>query len=147
MGILSKLCPVSIYDIALRRATKGKKFDYSGLKVKAKVVDVYDGDTITIVFRYRGELQQHNCRMIGYNSPELRPSRKMVNREREIEAAKKARAKLKELVGFKEGSKKLVDVCLNKFDSFGRILVDVYVNESYINELMIVHGYGVPYNG
>jgi endonuclease YncB( thermonuclease family) len=145
MGILSKLCPVSIYDIALRRATKGEKFNYSGLKVKAKVVDVYDGDTITIVFRYRGELQQHNCRMLGYDSPELRPSRKMTNREKEIESAKIARDKLKELVEFKEDSKKLVDVYLNKSDSFGRILVDVYVDGNYINDWMVVHGYGKPY--
>lgn len=145
----SKVVPKWLYDYDLHHAEKGKKFDYSGVHTKAKVVGVYDGDTITIVFRYRGELQQHNCRMMGYDSPELRPSKKMPNREQEIEAAKRARDKLREMVGYDEfySSTKLVDVKLDKFDKYGRPLVQVYCNGINVNEWMIVNGYGYPYNG
>ena len=145
----SKVFPKWLYDYDLRHAEKGKKFDYSGVMTKAKVVDVYDGDTITIVFRYRGELQQQNCRMMGYDSPELRPSKKMPNREKEIEIAKEARDKLREMVGYNEfyNTTKLINVKLYKFDKYGRPLVQVYCDGIHINEWMIVNGYGYPYNG
>tara|TARA_R100001163_G_C5060314_1_gene197120 strand:- start:210 stop:710 length:501 start_codon:yes stop_codon:yes gene_type:complete len=158
MRIFSRLVPNSIYDHKLRNSKKGKKFNYSGLKVKAKVVDIYDGDTLTLVFRYSGKLQQHSCRMIGYDSPEMRPSKNSPNREKEIEAAKIAREKLISWIGEPNLTTKLIDVKLHDFDKYGRILVDIYVDDRskifkccgngiHINQWMIDNGYGYAYDG
>ena len=53
-----------------------EKFTYAGLLTKAKVVDVYDGDTITIVFYHNGQPIKDSFRMLGYDSPEMKPRKK-----------------------------------------------------------------------
>ena len=39
---------------------------------KAKVVSVYDGDTIRVVFPILNKLYKWNCRITGVDTPELR---------------------------------------------------------------------------
>ena len=39
---------------------------------KARVVSVYDGDTITIIMRFRWKSFQFKCRLMGIDTPELR---------------------------------------------------------------------------
>lgn len=56
MKLIKHLLPTSIYDYDLHHAVKTKAFSYEGLTLRAKVVDIYDGDTVTLVFRYRGRL-------------------------------------------------------------------------------------------
>ncbi len=144
------LIPNRLYDHDLRHATKGKKFSYAGLSFKCKVVDVYDGDTLTVVFRYRGKLQQHSVRMLGYDSPEMKPPRSDPDREREITAAKAAKKALADMVC--TGTAKIE---CDAADKYGRILVTLYKEKGYgcfrtscnINEWMMSNGYGVPYDG
>ena len=40
---------------------------------RAKVVDVYDGDTVTIVIFNKCGFEKHKLRMYGYDSPEMKP--------------------------------------------------------------------------
>ena len=42
-------------------------------KYNAKVVDVYDGDTITVSIINNCTIQKHKLRMLGYDSPEMKP--------------------------------------------------------------------------
>ena len=58
---------------------------------RAKVVDVYDGDTITIVIFNKGGVEKYKLRMYGYDSPEIKPKLDMLNRKQEIENAKAAK--------------------------------------------------------
>lgn len=151
--------PKCLYDFELRSACKGEKFTYRGYRCKAKVVDIYDGDTLTLVFRHRGHLEQHSCRMVGYDSPEMKPPKSDPNREREIAAAKRARAALQGMV-----SDGLVRVECGDFDKYGRILVTLYVRdpqaggcpgfgicgrpaEIEVNRWMVEEGHGIPYDG
>lgn len=143
-----------IYDYHLRNATVGKDFSYDGMVVNGRVVSVYDGDTLRIVFRYRGELQQHNCRMLGYDSPEMKPPSANKNRELEKDAALVAKATLEART-----INQLIKVECHGFDKYGRILVVLYTRRTgclffgcghkgyNINQYMIENGFGVPYDG
>lgn len=154
---LARLVPNFIYDYKLRHAEKTQKFSYKDMTVKAKMVDIYDGDTLTLVFRYRGELQQHSCRMLGYDSPEMKPPKSKPNRQAEIEAAKAARQALKDLLERHQ----IMTVKCHQFDKYGRILVTITVpggtgifggcccfgGHINVNQWMIDHGYGYKYDG
>ena len=57
------------------------KLSFEGETIECKVVKVYDGDTITVVFplKYKvkgipilGQMYKWNCRLIGIDTPELR---------------------------------------------------------------------------
>jgi endonuclease YncB( thermonuclease family) len=147
-----KVIPKWIYDYELHHATKGDKFTYQGQKLKAKVVDIYDGDTLTLVFRYGGKLQQHACRMEGYDSPEMKPPKSQTNRDREITAANKAKVALSNLV-----SNRVVNIECGQFDKYGRILITIWIKPQTkwslckpkfsVNKWMIENGYGLPYDG
>ena len=147
---LQKLIPKFIYDYDLRNATKNKNFSYDGLILKGKVVSVYDGDTCTIVFRYQNKLQQHSCRMLGYDSPEMKPPKKQANRDLEILAAHEAKQALEDQVS----RSTLVNVHCHGFDKYGRILVTLYTRRWFglrkgynINEWMLANSYGYSYDG
>ena len=56
-----------------------------GIKSKAKVVGVYDGDSITIVMKYNNKLDKFKIRMTGYDAPEMKPKKDSTDRDAEIE--------------------------------------------------------------
>ena len=56
-------------------------FTLEGDMKLCKVVDIYDGDTIKVVFMDNNRINKWNIRMEGYDSPEMRPSRKLENRD------------------------------------------------------------------
>jgi len=155
--LLAKIVPRAIYDFKLHQATKGVNFSFNNMTFIGKVVDVYDGDTITVVFRYGGKLQQHRCRMLGYDSPEMKPLRSKVDRDLEITEAKKARQALLDLIDLNHG---IVRIKCHHFDKYGRILIDLYIKIKkpkgcwiahretiWVNPWMIENGFGVPYDG
>lgn len=55
---------------------KTQLFSFEGRKCEGKVVDVYDGDTVKIVFplsdKEPDRLYRWNCRLINVDTPELR---------------------------------------------------------------------------
>ena len=48
------------------------EFSFENQKIVAKVVSVYDGDTIKVVFPLHETLYKWNCRLTGVDTPELR---------------------------------------------------------------------------
>lgn len=131
-----------------------KKFTFDGLTTKAKIVDVYDGDTVTIVFFYNGNPVKYAFRIIGYDAPEIKPKRMTPNRELHCEAAICVRNFLKErILG------KVVWIKFSHEEKYGRLMGDIYLmrsdNEKYfsdannvcISRLMINLGFGKEYNG
>ncbi len=105
----------------------------------AKVIDVYDGDSITVIVELDDFDMRIKCkiRLLGINTPELRTKNK-----KEKELGKEARDYLRELILDKEV---LVDII--KKGKFGRHLAYVYYNDIYINDLLIKKGYARPYYG
>ena len=151
-------------DNVLKEATNDIPFfDFKDKKFKVKVVDVYDGDTCTVVFRYNNELVKYKVRCAGYDSPEMKPSKDLPNREEHIEKAIIARNYLINRITdlnldttsyskaqIKEQfitNRKLVKMECNGLDKYGRLLGVFYVDGININDEMISKKHGYPYNG
>jgi endonuclease YncB( thermonuclease family) len=123
-----------------------KEFSLVGLTLTAKVVYVYDGDTIHCVVKCPNmgdTLTKINCRLLHIDSPEICPKNVSNNtlKQKEIESAVKSRNYLIERVtdqkttdnmskkDIKElcsNSKKLVTIKCFDFDKYGRVLIEIY---------------------
>lgn len=116
-------------------------FSLNDYKTICKVVDVYDGDTCTIVFKWEGKYRKFKCRCNGYDSPEMKPRLNVENREEVIIKAKEAKSRLQTLTTGVIGVK-----CL-QFDKYGRLLVELFNENTSINNIMINEGHGYIYHG
>ena len=131
---MNKLNNINSDDISI--------FSLNGYSTQAKVVDVYDGDTCTIVFKWEGKYRKFKCRCYGYDSPEMKPRLNIENRDEIKENAVKAKERLIELTTY------IVRVECMDFDKYGRLLVKLYKNNnSLINDIMINEGHGYVYHG
>lgn len=117
-------------------------FSFEGLECPAKVVKVYDGDTIHIAFFYHNQLVKIRGRMTGYDSAEMRPNRAEAHREQIIAKAIQARDTLNQLIG-----NQLVFVKFGKFEKWGRPLITIYHQGRNINQYMVNIGMGIAYSG
>ena len=127
---------------------KTQKFTLEGCIKLCKVVDVYDGDTCRVVFNHNGQINKWNIRMNGYDSPEMRPSKSLPNRDEIKAKAKEAKAYLKSLIC--NSDEQLVYLKCGEFDKYGRLLGEIYVNQNdqeSVNQLMIKDGYAYEYHG
>lgn len=113
-----------------------------------KVVDVYDGDTVKVVFYFHDELYRWNVRLYGINTPEMRPSRLNPLRKSIKANAIKSRNYLKTLF---EKTNNLVYIECDDFDKYGRLLgtffykdIISFYHES-INYQMITSGNAKEY--
>ena len=113
---------------------------------RAKVVDVYDGDTVTIIIFNKLDFEKHKLRLYGIDTPEMKPSRSMPNRDEHIRKAHLAKEKLSELI-----FNKIVQVDIIGYDKYGRLLGTIYkkscFNQENINQYMLNNNYGYAYNG
>ena len=117
--------------------SKVKKFSLKDLKTQAKVVSVYDGDTITLVFEFANQYYKWNCRLDGIDTPEMKSKN---NEEKAL--AIKARDYLREqILG------KIVDIECGDFDKYGRLLIKLIYENQCMNELMISQGHAKAYFG
>jgi len=133
----------------LKNATKSiSEFSLQNNKVLCKIVDVYDGDSVKAVFYTFGKLHKWAVRLKGINTPELRPSRKLENRDEIIQRAKESRDHLKKIF---EENNNLVYILCDDFGKYGRLLGTFFINEekgdfeSSINYKMIQDGYAKLY--
>ena len=118
-------------------------FTFDQYTCKVKIVDVYDGDTFTGCFYYNHKLYKYKFRCIGYDSPEMKPLKTNIHREKEKQAARLAKNRFIELIG-----NNVSTVKMGKFDKYGRILATVYNSDNIsINQIMISEGHGYPYSG
>lgn len=114
-----------------------KKFSLAGMACKARVSSVYDGDTITMVFKLQEQFVKWSCRLDGIDTPELKS-----NNANEKASAVKARDFLREkILG------KVVDVVFGDFDKYGRLLTKVSLDGLDINNLMLSEGFAKAYDG
>ena len=124
---------------------KTPKFTLKNTCKICRIVDVYDGDTVRGVFENNGKYNKWTIRMYGYDSPEMRPSRKLENRDEIKAKAVEARDYLKSLIL----DKNIYLHCLD-FDKYGRVLANIYLEElgeKSVNDHMIEKGYGYSYFG
>ena len=121
------------------------EFSFEGRKCQGKVVSVYDGDSVKIVFpltdKEPNELYKWNCRLINVDTPEIR-----TKNLREKEFGIQVRDFLREKI-----LNRVITVRCEKFDKYGRLLVELLIEgdkgEVSINDWLIENGYAKQYNG
>lgn len=116
-------------------------FSLKGHKSKAKVVYVYDGDTVHLIIEVFGTLYKWKCRIAHIDTPELK-TKDMHEKQMGIDA----RDKLKVLI-----ENKIVDVECFEFDKYGRLLVEICIQEKgkciKIHEWLLANHLAQPYEG
>ena len=107
-----------------------------------KVVDIYDGDTCTIILKNNGYYQKYKVRMYGYDSPEMKPLKNIKNRNEIIKKAKNAKKALSNKI-----LNKIVTIKCGNWDKYGRLLGTIYIKKFNVNEWMIKNNHGYVYKG
>ena len=104
---------------------------------RAKVVEVYDGDTCTIVFYSNKELCHAKVRLLGIDTPEIKGKT-----EQEKAKAVVARDALSALI-----LNQVVILSNTGIEQWGRILADIWLRDIHVNNYMLKEGHAVPYGG
>ena len=129
-----------IYSMEIDWANVDNKvelFSLEGQEHLAKVVDVYDGDTIKCVFPIHNTLYRWNCRLSGVDTPELR-TRCSIEKKHGYKVRDYLRDKI---------LNKMVYVQCNDFDKYGRLLVNILYDGCIINDWLIQNDYAFQYDG
>ncbi len=138
---------ITIDQRTLLRTTKNSDvelFTLKGLRLTGKVVEIYDGDTCKIVLFVGGQRQKFTTRLMGLDTPEMKPALSKPNRDQEIKAAHQCRNRVVQLVTncpdvtldlvlkkaecqrLLDLNTKLITVDCHEFDKYGRLLATLY---------------------
>lgn len=114
-------------------------FSLDGYETTAKIVKVYDGDTVHAVFKMFDKYYKWNCRILHVDTPELR-TKDLEEKKRGYECKEKLCALILD---------KIVLLNCSKFDKYGRLLVEITVPETgvKIHEYLISEGLANKYEG
>jgi len=142
-------------------------FTLSGIKTVGRVVDVYDGDTMTCIFPIFGDNYfRFNLRLMGIDTPELK-NKDMISKEKALEARHKIMTvccdnkynlskdcKRENIKKYLEENEINVWIECLDFDKYGRILANVYpkrgdnnVNIDSLTKILLDANLGYEYNG
>jgi len=106
----------------------------------AKVIKVYDGDTITVSSKLpynESPIYRFSVRLRNIDSPEIKGES-----EKECILAIQARDALHNLI-----FGKIIELRNNGKEKYGRLLADIYYNKLHINKWMLDNKYAVLYDG
>jgi micrococcal nuclease len=106
-------------------------------QVQAKIVSVYDGDTVKAIFPLNGVLYKWNCRLTGIDTPEIRTSDKLQKK-----FGYEVRDKLRDKI-----LNKVVTLKCQDLDKYGRLLTQIHIGDTCINQWLIDQGYAFVYDG
>ncbi len=134
----------SLFNELAKTNKQIKKFSFQDIETYAKIVEVYDGDTVKAVFKFNNIMQKFTIRLFGIDTPEIRTRDK-----EEKKAGYEARQVVADTI-----LDKIVYLKLGKFDKYGRILGTIYtLDDEYnidgdcLNNILIQKGYGEEYYG
>jgi micrococcal nuclease len=106
----------------------------------AKVVKVYDGDTITVAGKLpfdESPIYRFSVRLRNIDSPEIKGQS-----EKECQLAIQSRDALHHLI-----FGKIIELRNHGKEKYGRLLADIYYKDVHINKWMVDKGYAVKYDG
>lgn len=134
-------------------------FSLQGTKTAARVVSVYDADTITVVIPFAGSFSKFNIRLYGIDTPEMKSKIAEVRdkaikaRERVINlitGGKSANVSKKELQTYLTANITLVYIECFEQDKWGRTLAKVYLKEGdakSLSDILLDEKLAYPYFG
>lgn len=128
----------------LKESTKKAPWATFKGKYYGKVVSVYDGDTINLNIISNNNLNRYRCRLIGIDSPEIKPSKDKKEKDKidEKYAAYYVRDHLRTMI-----LNEIVLVDVDGYDKYGRLLVNINKDNVNINKYLIDNNYAVAYDG
>ena len=103
----------------------------------AKVVKVYDGDTITVVMDPYGKIERFSIRIWGIDAPEMRSSNLL---------ERNAAQRVQEVLAFRIMNKTVKLTCKG-FDKYGRVLASVNYRDVDYADWLISNKYVHVYLG
>ena len=161
MGTLFSCCVTEEEQKLLELNYKSApEFSLNGLTLLCKIVDCYDGDTVTAAVLLNGQPVSFRCRLFGIDAPEMKNSTKA-----EAIAARNALVSMCSSVPFAdsiatrdevrthlENHKKLMKIECGEWDKYGRLLVTLKCNDANFrvvscNQGMIDGGFAKAYFG
>ena len=130
------------YQLSKKTTENTPKYEFKDITKLCRVIDVYDGDTITVAIKLEKTIWKAKIRMYGYDSPEMKPLKKLKNREEIKKSAAVSKLALQSKI-----YNKIVSADLKGFDKYGRLLAIINYNNENINKYMIENEYGYDYFG
>ena len=134
-------------------------FSLENLETFCRLVDIYDGDTITCIIPIFNNLYRFQIRLNGIDTPEIKTKIQNIKQDAicskrrviELTTSGKCQVYLKEeLQKYLEDNSTILWIKCRQFDKYGRILCDVYSNKDdkySISEILIQENLAVPYDG
>lgn len=134
-------------------------FSLNGLKIKAKVIDIYDGDTITVAININNDIKSFKCRLYGIDTPELKGHQSeygIRGRNKLIEWITNGKTVLNcnniytrdNIKNICKENKELITIECGPFEKYGRLLVTIYTKDgTNLNQQLLNHGFAKPYFG
>ena len=110
-------------------------FSLEGLNTWCRVIDIYDGDTITVVIPLMTSMYKFHIRLYGIDKPEIKSlvqqekDKAIISRNRLIELCTNVATNLKsrkEVQQFLSENIYLIWINAYKMDKYGRVLANVY---------------------
>ena len=118
-------------------------FTFQSNKYIGKVVDVYDGDTITIGFLLYSNPIKMKVRLSRIDTPETKLLKNNENCELHKKCGLLVRNHLRNMI-----QDKIVTICTNNTnDKYGRILGEVSFNNINVSDYLLNNGFAKPYYG
>jgi endonuclease YncB( thermonuclease family) len=141
-------------------------FTLSGIKTIGRVVDIYDGDTMTCIFPIFGDNYfRFNLRLMGIDTPELK-SKDTIIKEKALEARHKIMSvccnnkynlgidcKRDDIRRYLEENEINVWIECLDFDKYGRILANIYpkrddnMEVNSLTKILLDANLGYEYDG
>ena len=112
-----------------------ERFSFDGIDTFARIVNIHDPDTFTIIFECNTQLIKLNVRLANIDAPEL--TSKVLA---ESSVCKAGIARLKELIG-----DKVIRVMLGKYDKYNRPLATIHTLEPIEDQLTCINDYLIQY--
>jgi len=134
MSLESKLLTIKKEDV--------EWLSLNGIICQCKVIDVYDGDTVTLIIPYYDTYKMIKCRLLNIDTAEKRTKNK-----EEKKFALDTTEYMKTLI-----LDKIIWVRCSNFDKYGRTLGSLYLskddfdNDKSLNMRLIKEGYAYLYN-
>lgn len=115
-----------------------KKFSFNNYTTIIKIIKVIDGDTVSGIFKFKDSFYKYNFRINGIDTAEIHSKN-----ENEKNIGLNAKDYLSNLI-----MDKILVAHFLEFDKYGRILVNLYLNNSeLISDHLINGGYAHKYDG
>ena len=131
-------------------------FSLNNKKYNAKILDIYDADTITVCILLEGfGYIKMSIRLMGIDTPELRGTQKTLGLKARnylidkltniiIDTDDYTRYTIRDMIN-KETH--MIEVLFGDFDKYGRPLATIYKDGININELLLKDDYAKRYDG